>query len=188
MIHKSTTSLTVGKLFRTKWGDARVSNLEGSPRVERIANCKVTRIIASAQNKVCLLDALLTLVENDGTESPVRLKILTLRLYDNKEEHDGFEQSSNAEISFRDCTLSVHTEDKKDVYIIVVWFVSSQEGRMIYIPPLYHAMFASILLLKKSLLTYLQKTTTVTTTQSYQRWLHNMIWQQREEARVSWGK
>ena len=109
------------------------------------------------------------LVENDGTESPVRLNIPTLKmkLYD-KEEH-GFEQSSNAEISFRDCTLSVHTEDKKDVYIIVVWFVSSQEGRMKYIPPLYHAMFASILLLKKSLLTYLQKTTTVTTTQSYQR-------------------
>ena len=105
------------------------------------------------------------LVENDGTESPVRLNIPTLKmkLYD-KEEH-GFEQSSNAEISFRDCMLSVHSEDKKDV----VRFVSSQEGRMKYIPPLYHAMFASILLLKKSLLTYLQKTTTVTTTQSYQR-------------------
>ena len=80
------------------------------------------------------------LVENDGTESPVRLNIPTLKmkLYD-KEEH-GFEQSSNAEISFRDCMLSVHSEDKKDV----VRFVSSQEGRMKYIPPLYHAMFASI--------------------------------------------
>ena len=73
-----------------------------------------------------MLGALLKLVENDGTESPVRLKILTLKLYD-KEEH-GFEQSSkNAEISFRDCTLSVHSEDKKDVDTIVVRFVSSTE-------------------------------------------------------------
>ena len=92
----------------------------------------------SSAQKVCFLDALLKLVENDGNESPMRLKISTLKLFD---KEYGFEQSSNAEILFRYCMLSVHSEDK-DIYPIVVRFVSSQ-GRMKYIRPLYRAMFAS---------------------------------------------
>jgi len=93
----------------------------------------------SSAQKLCFLDALLKLVQDERKEGSKNLEISTLKLFDNAY---GFQRSRNAEILFRYCMLAVQSEDQ-DVYPIVIHFVSSQ-GRMKYIRPLYRAMFASL--------------------------------------------
>ncbi len=92
----------------------------------------------SAQ-KVCFLDAMLTMIQDDSSSSSVKkLQISTLKMM---EEIYGFHQSQNSEILFRFCMLAVQSEHV-DIYPTVVRFITSQ-GRMKYIRPLYRAMFAS---------------------------------------------
>jgi len=88
--------------------------------------------------KVCFLDSMLKLLQDDGKGTPKKFKISTLRLM---QQSYGFHQSQNAEILFRYCMIAVQSEDK-DIYPTVVRFITSQ-GRMKYVRPLYRAMFSS---------------------------------------------
>jgi leukotriene-A4 hydrolase len=91
----------------------------------------------SAQ-KVCFLNTLLKLVQEDGSGKLKKLKLSTLKLM---QMRYCFQESKNAEILFRYCMLAVQSEDE-GIYPIVVRFITSQ-GRMKYIRPLYRVMFAS---------------------------------------------
>lgn len=91
----------------------------------------------SAQ-KVCFLDSMLNMLQNDESGSFKKLQLSTLKLM---QEKYGFHLSKNSEILFRYCMLAVQSDDK-DIYPTVVRFITSQ-GRMKYIRPLYRAMFAS---------------------------------------------
>lgn len=88
--------------------------------------------------KICFLDALLKLLQDDGNGHPKKLHIFTL---EQMQKMYGFQKSQNAEILFRYCMLAVQSEDSS-VYPIVQRFITTQ-GRMKYIRPLYRAMFSS---------------------------------------------
>lgn len=86
----------------------------------------------SSAQKVCFLDALLKLIQDDP------LQLSTLNSMANTYN---FHKSKNAEILFRYCMVAVQCGDE-GIYSVVVRFITSQ-GRMKYIRPLYRAMFAS---------------------------------------------
>ena len=92
----------------------------------------------SSGQKICFLDGLLKLAQDDGGGVPIKLELSTLQLL---EKNYGFQTSKNAEILFRYCMLAVQSEDER-IQPTVVRFVTSQ-GRMKYVRPLYRAMFAS---------------------------------------------
>lgn len=81
---------------------------------------------------LCFLDALCQLTEKQP------LKCTTLKLIDNQYE---FSQTTNSEILFRFCMLSVASEDES-MLMTVIYFISSQ-GRMKFVRPLYRSLFNS---------------------------------------------
>lgn len=91
----------------------------------------------SAQ-KICFLDALLKLLQDDGRGNPMKLQLSTL---EQMQTMYGFQKTQNAEILFRYCMLAIQSEDST-IYPTVERFITTQ-GRMKYIRPLYRAMFAS---------------------------------------------
>jgi leukotriene-A4 hydrolase len=88
--------------------------------------------------KICFLDALLKLLQEDGKGKPKKLHLFTLQ---QMQKLYGFHKTQNAEILFRYCMIAIQSEDS-GIYPTVQRFITTQ-GRMKYIRPLYRALFAS---------------------------------------------